>query len=67
MRWYSSTMGLLISLDPIRFRAGDINLYRFVGNSTFEWMDPYGLACFKTRPLDGLKIGKYRIKSNNRV
>ncbi|MBA4062484.1 MAG: hypothetical protein C0501_02020, partial [Isosphaera sp.] len=29
---YSPTLGRFISNDPIGFQAGDVNLYRFVGN-----------------------------------
>lgn len=42
-RWMSPTMGRFISRDPIRYKAGDINLYRFVGNNPFGLTDPMGL------------------------
>lgn len=35
--------GRFISRDPIRFAAGDINLYRFVGNNPYSFVDPFGL------------------------
>ena len=32
-----------MSEDPIGFAAGDVNLYRYVGNSPVNWVDPWGL------------------------
>jgi RHS repeat-associated protein len=43
-RWYSPTMGRFVSTDPIRFFAGDINLYRVVGNGPTNSFDPTGLV-----------------------
>jgi RHS repeat-associated protein len=43
-RWYSPKMGRFISQDPIRFAAGDANLYRYVGNSSPNATDPSGLV-----------------------
>ena len=37
-------VGRFISRDPIRYRAGDINLYRFVGNNPYGRVDPFGLT-----------------------
>jgi RHS repeat-associated protein len=42
-RWYSPTQQRWISLDPERFRAGDVDLYRFVGNDPAAATDPTGL------------------------
>jgi hypothetical protein len=36
-------MGRFISRDPIGYDAGDINLYRFVGNNPYGGLDPMGL------------------------
>jgi uncharacterized protein RhaS with RHS repeats len=39
----SVPVGRFLSSDPIRYRAGDINLYRFVGNNPYGSLDPMGL------------------------
>jgi RHS repeat-associated protein len=41
-RDYSPTLGRWISLDPIRYEAGDVNLYRFVFNAPTVFTDPSG-------------------------
>ena len=43
-RWYDPGVGRWISEDPIGFAAGDPNLYRYVGNSVADSVDPDGLA-----------------------
>jgi RHS repeat-associated protein len=45
-RDYSPTLGRWTSLDPIRYAAGDVNLYRFVGNTPTVFTDPFGLDKF---------------------
>jgi RHS repeat-associated protein len=42
-RWFSPTLGRWVSLDPIRFAGGDVNLYGFVGNNPENQVDPSGL------------------------
>lgn len=42
-RWYSPTLGRFVTNDPIGYSAGDVNLYRFVGNSPGVGVDPSGL------------------------
>lgn len=42
-RWYDPTTGRWISQDPISFAAGDVNLYRYVGNHSSYGVDPSGL------------------------
>jgi RHS repeat-associated protein len=44
MRHYSPTLGRWVQLDPIRFAAGDPNLYRDEGNNPANATDPSGLA-----------------------
>jgi RHS repeat-associated protein len=41
LRFYSSMLGRFITRDPIGF-DGDINLYRYVGNSPLNGIDPSG-------------------------
>jgi RHS repeat-associated protein len=57
-RWYDPTTGAWISQDPISFAAGDANLYRYVGNSVLECVDPTGLETqeeIKQRMRDSLE------------
>jgi RHS repeat-associated protein len=42
-RIYSPELGRFLQTDPIRFGAGDVNLYRYVGNSPIDWVDEQGL------------------------
>ncbi len=42
-RDYSPTLGRWTSLDPLRYAAGDVNLYRTVGNNPLNSLDPSGL------------------------
>ena len=41
-RPYHAELGRFISQDPIGYRAGDPNLYRYVGNSPVYGVDPTG-------------------------
>jgi len=45
-RDYSPTLGRWTSLDPIRYEAGDVNLYRTVFNAPTVYTDPSGQAIF---------------------
>jgi RHS repeat-associated protein len=42
-RDYSPTLGRWTSLDPLSYTAGDVNLYRTVGNNPLHSLDPNGL------------------------
>ena len=42
-RTYSAEFGRFIETDPIGFKAGDVNLYRYVSNSPANMSDPIGL------------------------
>jgi len=42
-RDYSPTLGRWTSLDPIRYEAGDVNLYRTFFNAPTVYVDPFGL------------------------
>ena len=41
-RFYDPRLGRFTSEDPLGFAAGDANLYRYVGNSPLNWIDPWG-------------------------
>jgi RHS repeat-associated protein len=43
-RTYDPRAGRFTAEDPLRFAAGDPNLYRYVGNSPLNWTDPWGYA-----------------------
>jgi len=42
-RVYSASLGRFLQTDPIRFEAGDVNLYRYCGNNPGNLTDPLGL------------------------
>ena len=50
-RWYEPETGRWLSPDPIGI-SGGLNLYAFCGNDPVNFVDPWGLAHFGTRPLD---------------
>jgi len=39
-----SSLGRFLQADPFQFAAGDVNLYRYVGNIPTYWSDPSGLS-----------------------
>ncbi|MCE9588883.1 MAG: RHS repeat-associated core domain-containing protein [Verrucomicrobia bacterium] len=53
-RVYSATLGRFLQTDPIRFEAGDINIYRYVGNGPVSGTDPMGLCPFNPAYNPGL-------------
>ena len=48
LRTYAPDMGRFISEDPLRFGAGDVNFYRYVGNNPISFIDPLGLTTWPT-------------------
>jgi RHS repeat-associated protein len=42
-RTYSAELGRFLQMDPIKFDAGDPNIFRYVGNDPLNWTDPWGL------------------------
>jgi RHS repeat-associated protein len=60
-RWYDAEVGRWLSEDPIGFRAGDANLYRYVENGPTNATDPSGLDAYDGpwigAPYDGPWIG----------
>ena len=53
-RWYDAHTGRFVSQDPIKFAAGDANLYRYLRNSPTNATDPTGLD---TQPNPGIQSG----------
>ena len=51
-RVYSPGLGRFLQTDPLRFEAGDINVYRYVGNGPVNGTDPMGLC----KPFDPLGL-----------
>jgi RHS repeat-associated protein len=45
-RYYDPTTQRFLSEDPIGLDAGDMNFYRYVGNSPVNLVDPQGLWTF---------------------
>jgi RHS repeat-associated protein len=60
-RDYSPTQGRWTSLDPIRYEAGDVNLYRVVFNAPTVFTDPSGLENFENR------IARQELKQKQRL
>jgi RHS repeat-associated protein len=50
-RTYSAELGRFLQMDPIKFDAGDPNIYRYVGNDPLNWRDPMGLCLPVIIPL----------------
>jgi RHS repeat-associated protein len=42
-RTYSAELGRFLQMDPIKFDAGDPNIFRYVGNDPVNGTDPWGL------------------------
>jgi RHS repeat-associated protein len=46
-RWVSPQLGRYVSRDPMGFNAGDVNLFRWVGNTPTNSLDPMGLLTLR--------------------
>jgi RHS repeat-associated protein len=55
-RVYSPKLGRFMQVDPIRFWAGDVNLYRYVGNGVVVLVDPDGRWAWLNN-LGGVFVG----------
>ena len=56
-RWYDAAAGRFVSPDPTGFRAGDLNLSRYVANSPTTLTDPSG----KILPLIALAFASFAV------
>ncbi len=61
-RYYDARTGQFIGQDPLSFRAGDSNLYRYVGNSPTNLTDPSGMNWFKDRLNDAGRAANWAKK-----
>ena|GEM_PF-3071279 len=55
-REYEEAIARFLSEDPIRFDAGDENLYRYVGNSPSNAVDPSGLDSLFSYSMDSKEV-----------
>jgi RHS repeat-associated protein len=46
-RDYTPSLGRWQQQDPLGFKAGEANLYRYVGNNPGNFTDPYGLQTYR--------------------
>ena len=58
-RAYSPTLGRFLQMDPLGFGAGDVNVYRYCGNSALNQIDPMGLC--KTGSHQYIDISQWRV------
>jgi RHS repeat-associated protein len=61
-RDYSPTLGRWTSLDPLRYEAGDVNLYRTVFNNPTVHTDPTGKSIFGKAFVKIVQITKRGLK-----
>jgi hypothetical protein len=57
MRDVSTVLGRPLQMDPLGFGAGDVNWYRWEGNSTASVLDPMGLQASESRPTRNIPLG----------
>jgi RHS repeat-associated protein len=56
-RFYSPRLGRFVSEDPLGFQSGDLNVFRFVGNSQSNGSDPSGRLTVTEGALLGASFG----------
>ena len=56
-RWYDAGVGRFVSEDPLGFAAGDMNSYRYVGNSPLDYTDPTGMSSFSGVLTKKIELG----------
>jgi RHS repeat-associated protein len=53
-RMYNPATGRFTSKDPLGFKGGDINLYRYAENNSLRYKDPSGLAISNPTNVPGV-------------
>jgi len=61
-RYYDAKVGRFIGQDPLKFAAGDANLYRYVANEPLSFTDPSGLKGKLTKFKRTIKFVKFPSK-----
>lgn len=56
-RVYSPNLGRFLQTDPLRFSAGDVNIYRYCGNDAVNLADRFGLQAGISLP-DSPSLGR---------
>ena len=62
-RWYDPEIGRFISEDPIGFAGEDVNLYGYVWNNPYGFIDPFGYQGWGERFADWLDSGIEKARS----
>jgi RHS repeat-associated protein len=57
-REYAAATGRWLQQDPIGFGAGDVNLYRYVGNNATNGSDPSGLSWWSSAWSGAVSFGE---------
>jgi len=66
-RVYSAELGRFIQSDPIRFDAGDVNIYRYVFNGPADSIDPLGLADLRSFSSQELQSTATKVEGGQKM
>jgi RHS repeat-associated protein len=67
-RAYDPETGRFLQEDPLWFNAGDLNVYRYVGNNPVNATDPSGMAVgFEQRALYAIGLGMPSVITLNQI
>jgi len=64
-RVYSAELGRFLQADPVKFHAGDLNLYRYVNNNYINLADPSGLGKHRKTGIFGRRARKTILNAKN--